>query len=355
MIFRIKSRDRITFPSGYEKTGTTSPRRSDTKKRSRSGSTKSARKRKKSVKKIDAADRWLEIGVETDPPAGDAVAEQLGPYGEGGAVIESRPQGPARFSDNPVSTSVWVKIYLPAALWNRKRSHIERILRDIRKDYSVSKARTRELGREDWAEQWKKDYEIRKVGRRIVIVPSWKTYIPKRNEIPVTMDPGMAFGTGLHPTTRLCLIALEKYLKTGQRVLDVGTGSGILAIAAVKLGAQSVEALDIEGAAIDAAKRNAVENGVADRIKLHLGTLKELGAKIPPADLVLVNILAYTIIRMLPDLKEKLRPGGLIITSGILAEFRHDVEAALKQEGFEVIEALQEEDWVSLVARPGVS
>jgi ribosomal protein L11 methyltransferase len=270
-------------------------------------------------------------------------------------VIESRPQGPARFSDNPVSTSVWVKIYLPAALWNRKRSHIERILRDIRKDYSVSKARTRELGREDWAEQWKKDYEIRKVGRRIVIVPSWKTYIPKRNEIPVTMDPGMAFGTGLHPTTRLCLIALEKYLKTGQRVLDVGTGSGILAIAAVKLGAQSVEALDIEGAAIDAAKRNAVENGVADRIKLHLGTLKELGAKIPPADLVLVNILAYTIIRMLPDLKEKLRPGGLIITSGILAEFRHDVEAALKQEGFEVIEALQEEDWVSLVARPGVS
>jgi ribosomal protein L11 methyltransferase len=266
-------------------------------------------------------------------------------------VIESRPEGPTRLSDNPVSSSVWVKIYIPATIWNRKRARIERTLRDLRKDYSVSEARTRELGREDWTEQWKKGYDVRKVGRRIVIVPSWQKYSPKRNEIPVTMDPGMAFGTGLHPTTRLCLIALEKYLKTGNRVLDVGTGSGILAIAAVKLGANSVDALDIEPAAIDAAKRNLAENGVADRIKLHLGTLKELGKRIPPADLVLVNILAYTIIRLLPELKAKLRSGGLLITGGILAEFLPDVESALKQEGFEVIEALQEEDWVSLVAR----
>ena len=266
-------------------------------------------------------------------------------------MVESRPVGKARFSDNPVSSTVRVKIYLPAAVWDRKRPGIERALRDLRKEYLISEAKTRKLGPEDWTEQWKKGYEIRKVGRRIVIVPSWKEYRPKRNEVAVTIDPGMAFGTGLHPTTRLCLIALEKYLKTGQRVLDVGTGSGILAIAAVKLGAQSVEALDIETAAIDAAGRNAAGNGVANRIKLYLGTLKELGGKIPPADLVLVNILAYTIIRMLPELKAKLRPGGLLITSGILAEFRPDVEAAMKKDGFEVIEALQEEDWVSLVAR----
>jgi ribosomal protein L11 methyltransferase len=270
-------------------------------------------------------------------------------------VVELRPEGAARLSDNPVASSVWVKIYLPAAVWDRKRSRVERALRDLRKEYPISETRTRTLGREDWTEQWKKGYQIRKVGRRIVIVPSWKKYIPKESEIAVTMDPGMAFGTGLHPTTRLCLRALEKYLKTGQRVLDVGTGSGILAIAAVKLGAESVEALDIEAAAIDAARRNAAENGVAGRVKLHLGTLKELGAKIPPADLVLVNILAYTIIRMLPELKSKLRPGGRLVTGGILAEFRPDVEAALRQEGFEVIEALQEEDWVSLVACVGAS
>jgi ribosomal protein L11 methyltransferase len=331
-----------------------SPRRSDTKRKSKSVSTKSARKRKKPAKKIEA-DRWLEIGVECDTAAGDAVAERLGPFGEGGAVVESRPEGPARLSDNPVSASVWVKIYLPAAVWDRKRPRIERAFKYLRKDYSISEIRTRELGPEDWTEQWKKGYEIRKVGRRIVIVPSWKKYAAKRNEIAVTMDPGMAFGTGLHPTTRLCLIALEEYLKTGHRVLDVGTGSGILAIAAVKLGADSVEALDIEAAAIDAAERNAANNGVADRINLHRGTLKELGAKIPPADLVLVNILAYTIIRMLPELKAKLRPHGLLITGGILAEFRPDVEAAMKREGFVVIEALQEEDWVSLVARAGAS
>ena len=269
-------------------------------------------------------------------------------------MVESRPVGKARLLDNPVSSSVRVKIYLPATLWDRKRPGVERMLGDLRKEYPISEARTRTLGREDWTEQWKKGYEIRKVGRRIVIVPSWKKYRPKRNEITVTIDPGMAFGTGLHPTTRLCLIALEKYLKAGQRVLDVGTGSGILAIAAVKLGAQSVEALDIEAAAIDAAGRNAAGNSVADHTKLYLGTLKELEAKISPADLVLVNILAYTIIRMLPELKAKLRPGGLLITSGILAEFRQDVEAAMKKDGFEVVEALQEEDWVSVVARVGI-
>jgi ribosomal protein L11 methyltransferase len=266
-------------------------------------------------------------------------------------VVESRPQGAARLSENPATSSVWVKIYLPAILWNRKRLRIEQMLRDLRGEFSISDFRTRKLGRKDWADQWKKDYDVRRVGRRIVIVPSWKTYRPKRNDIVVTMDPGLAFGTGIHPTTRLCLIALEKYLKTGNRVLDVGTGSGILAIAAVKLGAESIEALDIEAAAIEVASRNVIENGVADRVTLYSGTMKELGGKIPPVDLILVNILAYTIIRMLPDLKPKLRPGGHIISSGILDEYAADVEDALKKEGFEMTESLQEEDWVSLVAR----
>lgn len=289
--------------------------------------------------------------MECDPVAGDAVAERLGPYGEGGAVVESRPEGAARFSRDPVSSSVRVKIYLPAAVWNRRRRRVERMLRDFRKEYPVSGLLIRELGRKDWADQWKKDYDVRRVGRRIVIVPSWKTYRPKRNDIVVTMDPGLAFGTGIHPTTRLCLIGLEKYLKRGERVMDVGTGSGILAIAAVKLGAQFVDALDIEGAAIEAAHRNAIENGVADRVTLYSGTLKDFGAKIPPADLILVNILAYTIIRMLPDLKLKLKQGGHIVGSGILKEYADDVEAALKGDGFEIAESLQEEDWVSLVAR----
>jgi len=283
------------------------------------------------------------------------VAERIGPYGEGGAAIESRPVGPARLSENPVSSSVWVKIYLPAALWNRKRAGIERRLRDLRKEFSISDPRTRELGPDDWTEEWKKGYETRKVGRRLVIVPSWKDYSPKKGEVAVTMDPGMAFGTGLHPTTRLCLIALEKYLKTGEEVLDVGTGSGILSIAAVKLGAGHVTAFDIEPEAVEIAKQNAIQNGVSDRVTLHTGTLKDLGATIPPADLILVNILAYTIIRLLPELKSKLRPGGRLVTSGILFEYCGDVETAMKEQGFEIIESLQEEDWVSLVARMPVS
>lgn len=328
-----------------------SPAKAVMKKRARSGSTRNTKKRKGSKKKDNDPDRWLEIGVECDPAAGDAVAERLGPHGEGGAVVESRAEGASRLSDDPVPSSVWVKIYLPAVLWNRKRPRLERMLRDLRKEFSISAARTRELGREDWADQWKKDYDIRRVGRRIVIMPSWKSYSPKRNDIVVTMDPGMAFGTGLHPTTRLCLIALEKYLKPGNHVLDVGTGSGILAIAAVKLGAESVDALDIETAAIEVAKRNVIENAVADCVTLFPGTLKELGEKIPPADLVVVNILAYTIIRMLPELKAKLLPGGLIIGSGILKEYAPDVETAMKKEGLGIVESLQDEEWLSLVAR----
>ncbi|MBI3811234.1 MAG: 50S ribosomal protein L11 methyltransferase [Nitrospirae bacterium] len=269
-------------------------------------------------------------------------------------MIESRPEGPARFSDEPVSSSVRVNIYLPSALWKRKRPRIDKILRDLRKEFSISDVRTRELGPKDWTEQWKKGYETRKVGQRLVIVPSWKDYSPKPNEVVVTMDPGMAFGTGLHPTTRLCLIVLEKYLKTGEEVLDVGTGSGILTIAAVKFGAGHVTAFDIEPEAVEIAKQNAIQNGVSDRGTFHTGMLKDLGAKIPPADLILVNILAYTIIRMLPDLKAKLLRGGRIITSGILKEYAPDVETAMKKEGLEIVESLHEEDWVSLVARVAV-
>jgi ribosomal protein L11 methyltransferase len=327
-----------------------SPAKTVMKKGPRSGSTKPAKKRNNSRKTDNAPDHWLEIGVECNPAAGEPVSERIGPYGEGGAVIESRPEGPSRFSDHPVSSSVWVKIYLPAALWKRKRAGIEGLLSDLRKEFSISDVRTRELGPKDWTEQWKKGYEIRKISRRLVIVPSWKDYLPKPGEVVVTMDPGMAFGTGLHPTTRLCLIALEKYLKTGQRVLDVGTGSGILAITAVKFGAGSVDAIDIESVAIEVAGRNAVQNGVANRVTLQTGMLKDLGTKISPADLVLVNILAYTIIKMLPELKANLKPGGHIITSGILNEYAPDVEAAMKKEGLEIVEVLQEDDWVSLVA-----
>jgi ribosomal protein L11 methyltransferase len=251
--------------------------------------------------------------------------------------------------------SVRVNIYLPAALWDRKRPRIDKILRDLRKEYRISNPRTRELGPKDWTEQWKKGYEIRKIGERLVIVPSWKDYSARPDEVVVTMDPGMAFGTGLHTTTRLCLIALEKYLKTGEHVLDVGTGSGILTIAAVKFGAGHVTALDIEATAVEIAKQNVSQNGVSNRVNLYTGTLQEFGLEIKQANLILVNILAYTIIKMLPGLKAKLLPGGHIISSGILKEYAPDVEAAIKKEGLEIIESLQEDDWVSLVARVAAS
>ena len=165
------------------------------------------------------------------------------------------------------------------------------------------------------------------------------------------MDPGMAFGSGLHPTTRLCLMALERYLKAGDHVLDVGTGSGILAIAAAKLGASQITALDVEDVAVETARENATLNGVSDRIELHTGTVGSHYPEIKHAQLIVVNILAYTIIDLIVPLREKLLPGGILIGGGILDEYAQEVEDALKTRHFAVVERLVEEEWVSVVAR----
>lgn len=295
-----------------------------------------------------AGTRWLEISVQADGEAGEAVAEIFNRYGEGGAVVETLWNGATVIPRTPV---VRVKTYLPVdASVEQRRRTIEEALWHLSRIYPIPEPEIRELGPEDWAEAWKKGYKTLHLGRRLVIVPVWEAYLPRPDEVVIHMEPGMAFGTGLHPTTRLCLCALEDYLRPGDHVLDVGTGSGILAIAAAKLGAAHVLALDIDPTAVDVARSNVARNDVAHCVEVHVGTVENLWTRIGAMQLIVINILADTVMALAPRLAEKLAPRGHLISSGILQEQAAAVETALQDAGLAVVEQRVEGDWVALVS-----
>ena len=198
----------------------------------------------------------------------------------------------------------------------------------------------------DWADCWKKYYKPVHIGKRIVIVPAWEEYEAAEGQVTVSMDPGMAFGTGTHETTRLCATFIEKYLKAGSRVLDVGTGSGILAIIAAKLGATEIDAFDIDANAVGAAQRNCNENGVGF-IRCEVSDL--IAEAKGEYDFVFANIVADIIIRMAPDVAKHMKKDGLLIVSGIIERQAEDAKAALIAGGLTLIDSLEENDWNSFV------
>jgi ribosomal protein L11 methyltransferase len=194
---------------------------------------------------------------------------------------------------------------------------------------------------------------VHRIGRRIVIVPSWRQaeYDPRPDDVVLLLDPGMAFGTGLHPTTRLSLQALEELpVQAGMRVLDVGAGSGILAIAAARLGAGYVEAVEIEPVAAAVCQQNVDRNGVADVVRVRQGRLSDVTPD-EPFDLVLANISIATLLELHPLLARQLRAGGLAVLSGVLAERVDELRVALVGAGWRYERTDQEQDWVALLAR----
>lgn len=201
---------------------------------------------------------------------------------------------------------------------------------------------------EDWATAWKKYYKPVRVGRHLVIKPTWEEYLEQSGDLIVEMDPGMAFGTGTHETTRLCMEILEDYITGGETVFDVGTGSGILAITASKLGAEDVLAIDLDPVAVDAARINAKING-ADSIEIREGNLLDEAAR--KADVVVANIIADVIIHLALDLDRVLKKGGLFIGSGIIHLREKEVLDALEAAGFTILEVRNENDWRAVVAR----
>ena len=202
---------------------------------------------------------------------------------------------------------------------------------------------------DDWANSWKKYYHPIKVGSRVVIVPAWEKYEPEDGEIPLIMDPGMAFGAGTHETTRLVMEQIEKYVTKDCSVLDVGTGSGILSISASLLGAGRVNAYDIDPTAVRIARENAEINGCRN-ISVNVSDL--LSAVEPlEYDLICANIVADIIIRMSPDLSRFAHEGTVFIASGILVERREEVLSAMEKTPFRLISSAEENGWCALVFR----
>lgn len=294
--------------------------------------------------------RWLEISVQTDGEAAEAIAEVFNRLGEGGAVFETLiHQDDSPYAGEP---AVSVKTYLPAgsAESESRRHQIEEALWHLSQLYPIPAPAIRGLAAEDWAEAWKKGYTVQHIGQRLVVAPSWEPYTSQTDEIVVRMDPGMAFGTGLHPTTRLCLLALERWVGAGDRVLDVGTGSGILAIASAKLGAKQVIGVDLDRVAVQVARDNVQLNHVADRVEIQNGTLETLDLSPHSVDRIVVNILADVIIGMTPALTAQLHPAGALIASGIIEEYAGGVVEAFESAGLQVVERRQDKDWVALIA-----
>ena len=204
---------------------------------------------------------------------------------------------------------------------------------------------------DDWENSWKKYYNPIRVGEKIMIVPAWQSYDAASDDVVVTMDPGLAFGSGPHETTRLCASLIEKYLEKGDRTLDVGTGSGILAIIESKLGAATVDACDIDPVAVRVAAENAESNGVSNVNCFVSDLLASVDAAEGMYDFVSANIVSDIIIRMAPDLPRIVRPNGLVAVSGVIDEYAPDVIAAMDDQGFAVADVYSDNGWKGLLFR----
>lgn len=306
---------------------------------------------------------WREISVKIDKAATDAVSGILTQYGAGGVLIED-----PELVNQMIKENIWdayafdeeflkrnfmvVKAYLPCDKYLDERvRNLQELLHNL--DTVILPGSIKEISfvgvrEEDWANSWKAYYKPVRVSGRIVIKPTWEDYQSSPGELVIELDPGMAFGTGTHPTTTMCIKLLEKVLKQGETVFDIGTGSGILAITAAKLGAQSVKAVDIDETAVKAASENVVVNGVTGVVEVMHGNLLDRVSGL--ADVVVANIVADVIIKVCPDAVKAVRQGGLFIASGIIDTRKEDVLTAVQKNGLVIKEVCQERDWVSLIA-----
>src|SRR5512136_182925 len=213
---------------------------------------------------------WLEIAVDCSPEHAEAVADVLARYAPGGVAIQQNAldlNGAEWRPDGPLEPVASVRAYLTVEPGlEEKRRQVEEALWHLRQIAPIPEPQFRIIAEEQWANAWKEHFHVTRIGRRFVIKPSWREYVAQAGDIVLELDPGMAFGTGLHPTTQMCLLALESHLRPGDQVLDLGTGSGILAIAAAKLGAAVCLAMDIDPVAVEVARANVAMNGARELV-----------------------------------------------------------------------------------------
>jgi ribosomal protein L11 methyltransferase len=314
---------------------------------------------------VSAEGAWLELSVSADHEAVEAVSEILSRFAPGGTTVEPAfelvDEGLGARID--VDRPAIVRAYLPA----RDRAAARAAEEGAREALShlqafglrpIGELETRVVHEEDWAHAWKAHFPVLRIGRRLVIRPTWRRHRRGPDDVVIALDPGMAFGTGLHPTTRLCLAGVETWADEGRfaagtarhsgvRVLDVGCGSGILAIAAGAFGAEELVGLDTDPIAIEATAANARRNRLGRRIHARAGSLPS-GER--PFDLVLANLIASVLIALADGLAAELRPAGRLLASGIFVDREPDVRAAFAAAGLEVVGRSAEGEWVALEA-----
>ncbi len=309
--------------------------------------------------------KWSELAIHTTNEAVEPVSNILHEAGASGVVIEDAEDLTKEreykfgeiYSLNPddfPKEGVILKAYLPVNSFLGETVEAIKLAITNLVSYDINIGANivtiSEVNEEEWATAWKKYYHPVKISQRFTIVPTWETYEPvSSDELIIELDPGMAFGTGTHPTTVMSLQALEKTVKPGERVIDVGTGSGVLAIGAALLGAAEVHALDLDDIAVTAAKINVKLNKVQDRTTVVQGNL--LDAIKEPGDVVVANILAEIIISFTDDAYKVVKPGGHYITSGIISAKKNDVKDALEASGFVIEDVMMMEDWVTIISK----
>ncbi len=299
--------------------------------------------------------KWIEIKLSVDGEAAEAVTELLQRYGHQGISMEQEGIMPEAWDEDnvPPPQRLTIRAYIPNDdQAPTAKTQLTTALKHMSMMYPMPTPEYTVIDDEDWAEAWKKHYHPIRLGRHLLVRPIWAEVSLNKDDIEISLDPGMAFGTGTHPTTQLCLQTLEDLVKPGYRVLDLGSGSGILAIAAAKLGAASVLGLDIDEIAVTSSRENIERNAVADKITIEQGSLETVIHSPRRFDLVVVNILARIIIEMCDHgLGQTVRPGGIAMFSGIIDKQADDVEAALRKTSLEPYARRRKGDWVVIEAR----
>ncbi|KKI88649.1 ribosomal protein L11 methyltransferase [Bacillus sp. SA1-12] len=309
--------------------------------------------------------KWSEFSIHTTQEAVEPISNILHEAGASGVVIEDIADFVKERStalgeiyqldptDYP-EEGVVVKAYLPINSFlgetvdGIKAAINNLLVYDI--DLGKNQITISEVNEEEWATAWKKYYHPVKISEKFTIVPTWEIYEPvSSDELIIELDPGMAFGTGTHPTTVLCIQALERTVQKGDRVVDVGTGSGVLSIAAALLGAEKINALDLDQVAVESARINCKLNKVQNVVSVSQNNL--LDGVNGPADLIVSNILAEIIVRFIDNAYDVLKQGGTFITSGIIQNKKQEVKDALQKAGFIIEETMVMEDWVAFIAK----
>ena len=296
--------------------------------------------------------------TECAAEAADEVANLFQAETDHTSVVELVPEAGGD-PDKPLTFErAAVSVYLePFRATESLESTLDLKLRLLSQLARIGTLQRQEIRREDWEESWKKHYRPIRIGDRLIVCPSWHEYRPSAGEIVISLDPGMAFGTGIHPSTQMCLSQLETWVRPGVTALDVGAGSGILTLAALSLGAGRVVAIDVDPVAVQTANANIERAGLNGRVESILTDFKQVAwdripTKFrPPYDLATANLTAGIILENLDNLLESLMPGGVLIASGIVVQREPEISTAISKARIAVVERDEQGDWVCLVLR----